>query len=300
MTKRIAIACLSLIFAATLQMPSPAETVLEKVARTGVLNAGTSTEAVPLAYDDEQGELVGYSVDMLNLIKTQLEVRLGKPIKLNLVEVTPENRIPKIQTEEVDIVCEAVSFTWNREEFVDFSTSYGITGTKLLVKKDSPLGSPESLAGKRIGVISGTTNEQVIKLVQPQATLVPVKNAWDGYTDLVGGKIDAFAWDGILLNGFRQTISTPAAFAVVPENAYNREGLACMLPQNNSTFRNLVDFTLVKFMQGVVTGDSQSVAIFDRWFGSNGMIPMNQDVINKFFGYMIDTHEQVSNSTEKP
>jgi polar amino acid transport system substrate-binding protein len=214
MTKKAAIACLSLIFAAALQLPSQAETVLEKVTRTGVLTAGTSTDAIPFAYDNEKGELVGYSVDMLNLIKAQLENRLGKPIQLEFVEVTPAERISKLESKDVDIVCESISFTWNREQYVDFSTSYGVTGTKLLVKKGSSGGSPESLAGKRVGVIPETTNEQVIKLLQPQATLVPVKDVAAGFTALEAGKIDALAWDGILLDGFRQTVSKPDAFAI--------------------------------------------------------------------------------------
>ncbi len=300
MDKKVAIACLSLIFAATLQLPSQAETVIEKVARTGVLTAGTSTDAIPLAYDNDKGELVGYSVDMLNLIRAQLEARLGKPVQLDLVELTPADRIPKLEANEVDIICEAVSFTWNREEYVDFSTSYGVTGTKLLVKKNSSFNSPESLAGKRVGVIPATTNEQVIKLIQPQATLVPVKDVAAGFAALEAGKIDALAWDAMLLEGFRQTVSQPDTFAVVPEAAYDREGLACMLPQNDSTFRNLVDFTLVKFMQGVISGDSQSVAIFDRWFGPDGMTPARRDQVNQFFKYVIDSHEQISNAKEQP
>ncbi|MBW4551274.1 MAG: amino acid ABC transporter substrate-binding protein [Aphanocapsa sp. GSE-SYN-MK-11-07L] len=300
MDKKVAIACLSLIFAATLQLPSQAETVIERVARTGVLTAGTSTDAIPLAYDNDKGELVGYSVDMLNLIKAQLEARLGKPIQLDFVEITPEDRISKIEGREVDIICEAVSFTWNREQYVDFSTSYGVTGTKLLVKKSSSINSAESLAGKRVGVISETTNEQVIKLVQPQATLVPIKDIAAGFTALEAGKIDALAWDAMLLEGFRQTVNQPETFAVVPEAAYDREGLACMVPQNDSTFRNLVDFTLVKFMQGVVGGDSQSVAIFDRWFGPNGVIPVRREQVDQFFKYVIDSHEQISNAKEQP
>jgi polar amino acid transport system substrate-binding protein len=299
MDKKVAIACLSLIFAATLQLPSQAETVIERVARTGVLTAGTSTDAIPLAYDNDKGELVGYSIDMLNLIKGQLEARLGKPIQLDFVELTPEDRISKLEGREVDIICEAVSFTWNREQYVDFSTSYGVTGTKLLVKKSSSINSAESLAGKQVGVISETTNEQVIKLVQPQATLVPIKDIAAGFAALEAGKIDALAWDALLLEGFRQTVNQPETFAVVPEAAYNREGLACMLPQNDSTFRNLVDFTLVKFMQGVMAGDSQSVAIFDRWFGPDGMVPARRDQVNQFFKYVIDSHEQITNAKEQ-
>lgn len=293
MNKRLIISLLTLLFSTALPTPSWAETVIEKVIRTGVLTAGTRTDAVPFAYVNANGELVGYSVDIINLIRNQLEKELGKKIELELVEVTAEDRIPKVVSQEVDLVCDFSSFTWDREKYVDFSTSYGVSGTRILVKQASNLSSPESLSSKRIGVISGTTNEQVIKLLQPQATLVPVKDSKNAISDLEAGKIDAFAWDGGLLEGLRQTTSKPDAFKVVPEKPYAREGIACMLPQNDSSFRNLVDYTLVKFMQGVVLEDSQDLAIFDRWFGSKGIIPVNRDVVLPFFQFMVDTHEQI-------
>ena len=50
-----------------------AETVVEKVVRTGKLTAGTSKDALPFAYRNAEGELVGYSIDLLKLITEQLE-----------------------------------------------------------------------------------------------------------------------------------------------------------------------------------------------------------------------------------
>jgi polar amino acid transport system substrate-binding protein len=164
-----------LILSALIPGVAKAETVMQKVARTGVLTAGTSRDALPFAYSDKQGKLTGYSVDMLTLIQQQLQKELGKKIKLKLVAVTPAERIPKIINRQVDIVCDASSFTWERDKKVDFSSSYGVTGTQILIKKDNNLGSPESLINKRIGVLAGTTNEQAIKRIQPNAKLVYLK-----------------------------------------------------------------------------------------------------------------------------
>lgn len=158
MQRRLALA--TLVFILTL-LSSPrstlANTVLEKVAKTGVLTAGTSKDAFPFAYDNGKGQLTGYSVDMLKLIKDQLEQELKRPIALKLVAVDPQERIPSLLKNKVDIVCDATSFTWEREKDVDFSVSYGITGTRLLVKRGSGLWEPKSLAGKRIGALPKTT-----------------------------------------------------------------------------------------------------------------------------------------------
>jgi polar amino acid transport system substrate-binding protein len=275
---KIAIPILGFTLAAIMPSVATAETVMQKVARTGVLTAGTSKDALPFAYADNQGKLTGYSVDMLILIRQQLEKKLGKKIQLKLVGLTPAQRIPKIVNREVDIVCDASSFTWERDKQVDFSVSYGVTGTQLLVKSGSNIGSSESLAGKRIGVLAQTTNELAIKRAQPQAKLVYLKNRAEGYTALEQGKIDAFASDSILLEGWLQKAKNPDSFAIAPDRPYSREGIACMVPENNSKFLDTVNYSLVKFMQGFVNGEKQYVSIFDRWFGPQGAVFLNRDL----------------------
>ncbi|MDZ8237645.1 MAG: amino acid ABC transporter substrate-binding protein [Nostoc sp. ChiQUE01a] len=278
MSQKIAIPILSLMFAMLMPNMVAAETVMQKVARTGVLTAGTSRDALPFAYVDSQEKLNGYSVDMLTLIKEQLEKNLRKKIKLQLVGLSPSERIPKIVARQVDIVCDASSFTWERDKKVDFSVSYGVTGTQLLVNKGSNLASPESLIDKRIGVLPGTTNEQAIARVQPKAKLVYFKTRTEGYTALQKGTIDAFSSDSIILEGWLQQQKNPDAFAIVPDRPYSQEGIACMVPENNSKFLDTVNYSLVKFMQGFVNGNERYVAIFDRSFGSQGTVVLNRDL----------------------
>lgn len=175
-------------------------------------------------------------------------------------------------------MCDASSFTWKRDQKVDFSVSYGVTGTQLLVKKESNLGSPESLIGKRIGVLAGTTNEQAIARVQPKAKLVYFKTRVEGYTALQEDTIDAFSSDSILLEGWLQQQKNSDVFAIVPGRPYSREGIACMVPENNSKFLDTVNYSLVKFMQGFVNGNQRYVAIFDRWFGPQSAVALNRDL----------------------
>ena len=278
MSKKIAISALSLLLTAALPGVASAETVMEKVKRTGVLTAGTSKDAFPFAYKDKQGQLIGYSVDMLKLIQQQLEKEVGRKIQLKLVPLAPAGRIPNIDNRKVDIVCDASSFTWERNKNVDFSFSYGATGTNLLVKKASNLGSPKSLIGKRIGVLAKTTNEQAIKQAQPQAKLVYLKDRWQGYTALQQGKIDAFADDGILLEAWLGREKHYDTYKVVPDRPLSREGIACMVPEDNSDFLDTVNYTFYGFMQGFVNNESKYVTIFDRWFGERGAIPLNRDL----------------------
>ena len=293
--KKTAISLFSLGFIVLATSLVSAETVVEKIARTGTLTAGTSKDALPFAYRNEQGKLVGYSIDILELITSQLEEELGQEIDLELVALQPKERIPRLMDSKVDIVCDASSFTWERDRLIDFSFSYSSTGTRLLTKKGNDFWSAESLANKRIGALAKTTNEQAIKRAQPLAEIKIFKDRADSYQALIQGEIDALASDGILLESWLQTIPNPEDFEVVGD--YSREGIACMVAENNSQFLNTINYTLVEFMQGFLDNRPEYVAIFERWFGAQGILPLTQDLRNIMIDNMlllIDFTEQIS------
>ena len=293
-TKKVAISLFSigLVFLAT---PSAlAEKVVEKIARTGILTAGTSKDALPFAYRDDRGELVGYSIDILELIASQLESELGQKVELELVALQPKERIPQLIAGQVDIVCDASSFTWKRDRQVDFSFSYASTGTRLLTKNGNDFWDAESLVGKQIGALAKTTNERSIRRAQPSAEIIIFKDRAAGYQALQQGEIDAFASDGILLESWLQNTSNPEDFQIVGD--YSREGIACMVAENNSQFLNTVNYTLVKFMQGFLDNKPEYVAIFDRWFGAKGILPLTNDLRNIMIDNMlllIDFKDQI-------
>ena len=253
-----------------------AETVMEKVAKTGVLTAGTSKDAFPFAYADDRGKLVGYSIDMLTLIQQQLEKELGREIDLKLVAIEPKERIPQLVDNDLDIICDASSFTWERDKKIDFSVSYGITGTRLLVKQDDYLNIARSLAYKRIGILPGTTSELAIKKSEPRAKLVALRDRSEGYAALKQGRIDAFADDGILLESWLQSSDKAEDFVI--GDYYSQEGIACMIPENNSQFLNHVNYALIRFMQSFLAGKRESIILFDRWFGVQGKVPLTADL----------------------
>ena len=272
-----------------------AETVMEKVARTGVLTAGTSKDAFPFAYADNNENLTGYSVDILRLIQQQIETELGRKIKLKLVAIEPQARITQLTDRKVDIVCDASSFTWERDRQIDFSVSYGITGTRLLVKQNNYDAISQSLVNKKIGVLPGTTNELAIKKAEPNAKIVYMSDRDEGHSALEMGTIDAFADDDILLNSWLQNTSNGEDFNLV--GYYSQEGIACMIPENNSQFLNNVNYALVSFMQGFIDSRPNAIALFDKWFGYNGKVPLTRDLRALMLENMqlvIDFREEIS------
>jgi polar amino acid transport system substrate-binding protein len=287
-------------------VPASAASVLESIAASGVLVGGTSRDAFPFAYQNESGELVGYSIDMMNLIREELERQIGRPIQLKLVPLNTDERLSGLESGSVNMVCDASSFTWDRDEKVDFSVSYGITGTQLLVPVGSGLSSPDSIAGKRVGALPRTTSVLAIQRRQPAATVVLLKDRQEAYDALAAGRIDAFADDGMLLYAWLQRQSKPGVSGAAYEvsaDAYSREGIACMLPQNNSAFQRVVDLALIRYMQGYLRGEPRERAIFARWFGPQGTTPLTQDVTSLFIEtmqLMVDFKEEVPPPRSRP
>jgi polar amino acid transport system substrate-binding protein len=287
MGQRSAIALLSCLVAVLSTVPGWAETVLERVARTGVLTAGTQPDSVPFNFVDQQGNWAGYSVDLMGLIRDRLEHQLGKPIQLNFVEVTPENRISQVANGNLDIVCSTTSFTSGRNLDASFSVGYFITGTQLLVDLRRNLGDEFN-----IGVIPGTTNQQSIRRRLPLAEFVNVDNRRAGLRALERGQIDALASDGVLLQGLRQTARNPSNFEVLPAQPYSQETYACVLPQGDSRFQALVNESLIGFMQGVLNNDPRNMAIFNTWFGATGVVPVDREQVLHYFRQTVDSYAQ--------
>jgi polar amino acid transport system substrate-binding protein len=273
---------------------SLAETVVEKVARTGFLTVGTRFDAIPYSYIDDKGELVGYSMDVLERIRKRLETRLGRPVTLQMIEANqPGEKINLIRSGEIDIAC-STAFTWERAKVVDFSISYSISGIRILAKKGSNLSTPQSLIGKRIALVPTSVAVDVIKLVQPQATIVATYSTVEEAIEaLKTGKIDAIAGDSISLAG---TIlrDNPKIYEIVPEEALANFGIACMVPENNSTFLDDVNYAIVKMMQDYITNDTATVSQIDRWFGSQGMVPIPPELLKGFFAFKVIEHAQIN------
>lgn len=287
----VGLGCLLPMFLASASL---AETVVEKVARTGFLTVGTRFDAIPYSYINDKGELVGYSMDVLERIRKRLETRLGRPVTLQMVEANqPGEKINLIRSGEIDIAC-STAFTWERAKVVDFSISYSISGIRILAKKGSNLSTPQSLIGKRIALVPTSAAVDVIKLVQPQATIVTTYSTIEEAIEaLKTGKIDAIAGDGISLAG---TIlrDNPKIYEIVPEEALANFGIACMVPENNSTFLDDVNYAIVKMMQDYITNDTATVSQIDRWFGSQGMVPIPPELLKGFFAFKVIEHAQIN------
>ncbi|HWP34025.1 MAG TPA: ABC transporter substrate-binding protein [Thermodesulfobacteriota bacterium] len=244
-----------------------AETTLEKINRTGTFTVGTRTGSPPFGYIDRNNQWVGFSIDLARLVHANIEKKLGKPIKFELKESTPATRIPLLTSGAVDLISGTMTITRARDESVDFSLVFFVTGAQFLVKKGSPIRGVRDIAGKRIGAQQGSTNERVLREQYPQAQLVVFPDQPAAFAALTQGRIDAYTNDGVQLAGLKAKAPNPDEWEVVGE-PYTYEPYGMAMRENDSDFRDLVNVTL---MEAIESGEYRR--LYDKWFGPRGEVP---------------------------
>ena len=247
--------------------PVLAETVLEKIRRTGVLTAGTRGANIPFAFINEKNEWIGFSIDLLEAIRARLEKKLAKRIKLEKKEVIPATRIQLVANRTIDVECGSTTYTRSRDDTVDFSINFFLTGTQLLVKKGSGIKSVADVAGKRVGVLRGGTGEKYLRAAQPKADVVIFQDAPAAFLALEQGRIVAYAWDGILLAGLVTAARNPKDYEVVGD-FFGKEPYSCMVPENDSKWRDFVNHTIMELID-----NGKYFELYDKWFGERGVVP---------------------------
>lgn len=251
--------------------------VLDDVARSGVLVAGTRADSPPFGFRDGEGNLVGFSVDILKEITAALAQSLHKPIRLALRQITPESRMHMIRTREIEIECGITTPTWARQRKADFSIPFFINGTRILTRRRLG-GTVAALAGKTVGVVAGGTTRRAVLRAVPRAAIVEVPDMTHGMMLFRAGRIDALSNLSVVLRGLLTPADDKSRLIMLPrDGALEYEPIACMLPRDDSAWRIFVDHVIARDLKGAADYDGRYVAIYDKWFGPGAMLPMPLD-----------------------
>ena len=241
---------------------------LEKIKSSGALTIGTRTGSPPFAYINKNNEWVGFSIDLVDvLIKPEIEKAVGKSIKIEKKESTPQTRIPLLTSNSVDLIAETMTDTPQRREQVDFSLTFFYTGAQFLVKKGSPIHGVNDIAGKRIASQQGSTNAKIIREKYPQAQLREFPDQPAAFQALAQGQVDAYTNDGIQLAGLKAKAPNPSDWEVVGD-FYSEEPYGMAMRKGDAKFKAAVDAGL---RRGFESG--KYFELYDKWFGPKGEVP---------------------------
>ena len=259
--------------------PSALAGVLERIAEDGVMRAGTRASAAPFAQKTATGEFAGFSVDLLEQFRVAVERSLGRAVSLELFEVTPWDRLQRVAAGELDIVCGITTPTWDREEMVDFSLPFFRDGTRVMVHRQRADRGID-FNQFEVGVVEGTTTVGIVEATLPTATLRVYPNMGAAMQALEAGEVDGVSNVGVVLLGLAERAEPRRSVVLVPRTRpLATETLACVLPQDDSSWRDLINRTLTDMLAIQENNfESRYEEIYDRWFGRDGALyyPLDQ------------------------
>jgi glutamate transport system substrate-binding protein len=158
------------------------------------------------------GQYQGFDIEIAKIIAKGLGVEASG---IEWKTTVSANREPFIQQGQVDLVVATYTINDERKQKVSFGGPYYIAGQDLLVPTDSTITGPESLAGKKVCSVAGSTPAKRIKTEYPQAQL----QEFDAYSKcveaLAGGSVDAVTTDDIILAGYAAQPQYAGKFKVV-------------------------------------------------------------------------------------
>lgn len=246
--------------------------VLDQINQSGEFKLGYRTDAPPFSYHNDAGEAAGYSVDLCRVVAAQIKTRLGlADMQVTYVPVTADNRFEMIQSGKIDILCGPTSITLSRRKLVDFSILTFVDGASVLYRSDGPVNF-EQLAGKKVGVRSGTTTEQsldaTLRQMAVNAEVVHVSDHSDGLNMLESGEISAYFADQAILLYLASGSQNPENLKL-SQRHFSIEPYALAIQLGETDFRLAVDEALAHLYR---SGDI--VRVFRNSFGAE-TVPNN-------------------------
>jgi ABC-type amino acid transport substrate-binding protein len=261
---------------------------LKKANTSGAVTIGYRESSLPFSYLNQLKQPIGYAIDLCQEIVDDMAHELSRDeLKIDYKPVTSATRFDAVTSGAIDLECGSTTDNVERRKQVDFSPTYYISATKLLVRRDSPIRSYRDLRGKKVVVTAGTTNvdaiHRVFEQLKIQAEIVTGRDHADSFLLVKQGKADAFALDDVLLYGLIAAEGPKGSdYTVLPENlSYEPYGI--MFRKNDAPLSALVQKTFARLAEA-----RELRWLYDKWFlkrlptGQRLNIPMSEELAHMF------------------
>ncbi|MBM6595101.1 transporter substrate-binding domain-containing protein [Microvirga pudoricolor] len=175
-------------------VPSEAQTIKEIVAKKKI-SIGVMTGIPPYDTVDTSGKTIGYNVDLANLIGKYLGV------EVEIVPVNNSSRIAALESGKIDVQIALATATPERAKVVMFTSPYGSYDMSLIGAKTANIKKVDDLAGKKVSVPKGSTQDLTISAFNfPGMQVVRFDDDATAMQALVSGQVDATAAPAVMAN----------------------------------------------------------------------------------------------------
>ncbi len=250
--------------------PAPAQSLdgrLKAIQETATIKLAYRTDSRPFAYvEGPGGRPIGYSIELCQRVAKHIEAELRLPkLEIKWVQVDTRTRFDAIVNGAADLECGSTTASLSRMKLVDFSTLIYAESTGVLIKAGAGIFRFDDLAGKRIGIIPGSTNARAIRDQLERrrltANLVEFRDREVGVAALARGELDGFATDKLVLLAIAQAANL-RDYVLLPDDL-SFEPFAIMLPRGDWAFRLAVNAGLARVFRS-----GEIVELYTKYFSA--------------------------------
>ncbi|HJD50326.1 MAG TPA: glutamate ABC transporter substrate-binding protein [Candidatus Rothia avistercoris] len=218
-------ACAALLATGVLALSGCSATGSEDTIRIGI-----KYDQPGLGYQDGR-DYTGFDTDVARYVAAELGYSEDQ---IEWVEAPSANRENMLTNNQVDMIFATYSITEKRLKTVDFAGPYFVAGQDLLVQaENTDITGPESLAGKNLCSVTGSTSAKKIQdKYSSEVQLVQQNSYSDCVVALNAGMVDAVTTDDIILAGLASTKANQGELKLVG-NTFSTENYGVGLPKGS-------------------------------------------------------------------
>jgi len=218
---------------------------------------GTDAAYAPFEFQNEKGEIVGFSVDLLTAVAEK------GGFKVKFVNTPWEGIFNALGQGDRDLLISSITITDERKQTMDFSDAYFDAVQLIAVKEDSKVAKFTDLKKLKVGVQTGTTGDEVVSKLQGKtaSTIKRFESTPLALKELEAGGVDAVVADnGVVIHYVAN--NTGAKFKTVADTSFAPEQYGIAVKKGNAELLALVN-------KGVaaIKADGTYAALYKKTFG---------------------------------
>ena len=208
------------------------------------LVAGTDATYAPMEYIDDNGEIVGIDIDIVNAIAEELG------IEVEFKNIGWEPLFPAVENGEVDFAVSSITITEERQESFDFTEPYYVANQLILVPEDSDITSFQDLKDKRVSVQINTTGHIVVKdlLGETSSNIVATETMPLAISEMLNGNADASVGDNSTINDYMKN-NPDVNVKTIEDDEFEKEYYGLMVKKGNTEILELLNEGIQKIKE---------------------------------------------------
>ncbi|MET9519112.1 glutamate ABC transporter substrate-binding protein [Streptomyces sp. NPDC002994] len=173
---------------------------LKRAQQAGKIVFGAKNDQPYLGFEDTDGKRSGFDIEIAKMVAADLGFSADQ---ITFKTVDSGVRETTISKGDVDLYVGTYTMNDERKKQVGFAGPYFKAGADLLVRKDeSAITGPDSLKGKKVCSIVGSTPLQEIKKPKYGAKTVELSKYSECVQQLINKEVDAVTTDDAILKGY--------------------------------------------------------------------------------------------------